>query len=113
MFTNIAHAAETPSMQQGFMQFVPFVLIFVVFYFMIIRPEKKRQQKHKDMVENAKKGEKVITTSGILGTIKNIKEDIVSIEIAENVQIDIMKTAISTIIEDEKKKAKTSAKKEK
>ena len=77
----------------GFSQFVPLILIFVIFYFFLIRPQQKKVKEHKSMVENLKRGDKVITSGGITGTIDRvIDNDKVEVEIAENVKVEIIKS---------------------
>tara|TARA_B100001093_G_scaffold158182_1_gene150686 strand:+ start:4024 stop:4311 length:288 start_codon:yes stop_codon:yes gene_type:complete len=77
----------------GIGQFIPLILIFVIFYFFLIRPQQKKVKEHKSMVENLKRGDKVITSGGITGTIERIIDnDKVEVEIAENVRVEIVKT---------------------
>jgi preprotein translocase subunit YajC len=77
----------------GIGQFIPLILIFIIFYFFLIRPQQKKVKEHKAMVENLKKGDKVITSGGITGTIERvIDNERVEVEIAENVKVEIIKT---------------------
>ena len=84
----------------GIGQFIPLILIFVIFYFFLIRPQQKKVKEHKAMVENLKKGDKVITSGGITGTIERvIDNDRVEVEIAENVKVEIIKaTGIQSLV---------------
>ena len=76
----------------GIGQFIPLILIFVIFYFFLIRPQQKKVKDHKAMVENLKRGDKVITSGGITGTIERlIDNDKVEVEIADNVKVEIVK----------------------
>ena len=76
----------------GIGQFIPLILIFVIFYFFLIRPQQKKVKEHKSMVENLKRGDKVITSGGITGTIDRvIDNDKVEVEIAENVKVEMIK----------------------
>jgi len=76
----------------GIGQFIPLVLIFVIFYFFLIRPQQKKVKEHKTMVEGLKRGDKVITSGGITGTVERIIDnDKVEVEIAENVKVEIVK----------------------
>ena len=80
-------------MDSGIGQFIPLILIFVIFYFFLIRPQQKKVKEHKAMVENLKRGDKVITSGGITGKVERlIDNDTVEIEIAENVKVEIVKT---------------------
>ena len=77
----------------GISQFIPLILIFVIFYFFLIRPQQKKAKEHKAMVENLKRGDKVIASGGIIGTVeKVIDNDKVEIEIAENVKVTLIKS---------------------
>ena len=79
-------------MDAGIGQFIPLILIFVIFYFFLIRPQQKKVKDHKLMVENLKRGDKVITTGGIVGTIERIIDnEKVEVEISENVKVEIVR----------------------
>lgn len=73
----------------------PFILMGGIFYFMLWRPQKKEQQKRQNMLESLKKGDKIITIGGMYGTITNISEKKVTVEVAENVEINFVRSAIS------------------
>jgi preprotein translocase subunit YajC len=76
----------------GIGQFIPLILIFVIFYFFLIRPQQKKVKEHKAMVENLKRGDKVITSGGITGIVERlIDNDTVEVEIADNVKVEIVK----------------------
>ena len=78
--------------ESGFAQLIPLILIFVIFYFFLIRPQQKKVKEHKAMVEGLKRGDKVITSGGITGTVERlIDNDKVEVEIAENVKVEIVK----------------------
>ncbi|MBI5788287.1 MAG: preprotein translocase subunit YajC [Candidatus Schekmanbacteria bacterium] len=83
-------------MLQTVMQFVPLILIFVVFYFLLIRPQQKKQKEAREMLDALKKGDKVITSGGIYGEIESIKDNIVSLKIADKVKIDVARNAIQS-----------------
>ena len=77
----------------GIGQFIPLILIFVIFYFFLIRPQQKKVKEHKIMVQNLKRGDKVVTSGGIVGTVERIMEnDKAEIEISENVKVEIIKS---------------------
>ena len=77
----------------GIGQFIPLILIFVIFYFFLIRPQQKKVKEHKVMVQNLKRGDKVVTSGGIVGTVDRIMEnDKAEIEISENVKVEIVKS---------------------
>ena len=77
----------------GIGQFIPLILIFVIFYFFLIRPQQKKVKEHKAMVEGLKRGDKVITSGGIIGTIERvIDNENVEVKIADNVNVEIVKS---------------------
>jgi len=73
------------------------VLIFVVFYFMLIRPQQKKQKDTQKMLESLRSGDKIVTTGGILGTVTNVKEKTVVVRIADNVKVEMLRSAIQTV----------------
>lgn len=80
------------------MQIVPFIAIGVIFYFLIIRPQSKKQKELEKLIESLKTGDKVVTTGGIHGIIANVREGrVLSLKIADNVKIDIEKSAIASV----------------
>jgi len=76
---------------------IPFVLIIVVFYFLLIRPQQSRQKKHKQLLESLKKGDKVVTNAGILGTVSNFSKETVTLQVADNVKIKILRDTVASI----------------
>ena len=77
----------------GIGQFIPLILIFVIFYFFLIRPQQKKVKEHKAMVESLKRGDKVVTSGGITGTVERIIDnDKIEVEIAENVKVEIVRS---------------------
>ena len=84
----------------GIGQFIPLILIFVIFFFFLIRPQQKKVKEHKAMVESLKRGDKVVSSGGITGTVERlIDNDKVEVEIAENVKVEIVKsTGIQSLV---------------
>ena len=81
-------------MDAGIGQFIPLILIFVIFYFFLIRPQQKKVKEHKLMVEGLKRGDKVITTVGIVGTVERIFDnEKVEVNISENVNVEIVRSS--------------------
>ena len=81
-------------MDAGIGQFIPLILIFVIFYFFLIRPQQKKVKEHKVMVENLKRGDKVVTTGGIVGTVERIIDnEKVEVNISENVNVEIVRSS--------------------
>ena len=90
----------------GFAQFVPLILIFVIFYFFLIRPQQKKMKVHKLMVSSLKRGDKILTTGGILGTVERVMEDDkIEVSISENVTIELIKSSgVQSLMSDTKPK---------
>ncbi len=78
-----------------FMSFLPLIIIFAIFYFLLIRPQQKRAKEHRQMLESLKKGDKVITSGGIYGVVEQVGRETVVIKIAENVKIKLGKAYIA------------------
>lgn len=74
---------------------MPVIFIFIVFYFLLIRPQKKAQDEHKKMISSLKKNDEVVTSGGIHGTIVNVKEATVTIKVDDNVKVDVEKSCIA------------------
>ena len=90
----------------GIGQFIPLILIFVIFYFFLIRPQQKKVKEHKAMVESLKKGDKVVTSGGITGIISRvIDNDKVEVEIADNVTVEVIRgTGIQSLMNSQEVK---------
>ena len=88
-----------------FAQFIPLILIFVIFYFFLIRPQQKRVKEHKDMVKNLKRGDEVITSGGIIGKVDRVYEDDkLEIEISDGVKVNVIKNTLQSHLKKEIKK---------
>jgi preprotein translocase subunit YajC len=100
---SVAWAQGTASGSTGstLLSFLPFILIFVIFYFLLILPQQKRQKKLKAMLEALKKGDKIVTSSGIWGTITNLGKDTVTVQIADNTKVKVQRDHISRVRGDE------------
>jgi|TARA_Y100001970_G_scaffold12920_1_gene14725 preprotein translocase subunit YajC len=87
-------------MDAGIGQFIPLILIFVIFYFFLIRPQQKKVKDHKAMVEALKRGDKVITSGGILGTVERIIDnEKVEVKISDNVNVEVVRaTGIQSLV---------------
>jgi len=79
------------------MSFLPVIFIFVIFYFLLIRPQKKSQDEHKKMVAGLKKNDEVITSGGIHGTVVNVKEASVTLKVDDNVKIEVQRNSIAAM----------------
>ncbi len=106
MLTGLAYAMA-PNTQAGqgpgggLLSFLPLILIFVIFYFMLIRPQQKRAKEHKAMLDNLKKGDKVVTSGGEYGVVEEVRTNTVVLKIAENVRVKYGKGYIASIRTDE------------
>src|SRR4051812_24149060 len=79
-------------------QFAPLVLIFVVFYFLLIRPQQKRAKEHRDMLGSVRRGDRVVTGGGIVGSVIKVADDELTVEIAENVRVKVIRSTVTTIL---------------
>lgn len=97
---DFAHAASTPEQPNIFMQFAPLVLILVVFYFLVMRPQQKKFKAHQAMLAELKVGDRVILASGFAGKITKVGEKFFSVEIARNVEVQVERNAVATKAEE-------------
>ena len=97
-FVQNAWAQEAPTAGSGFMSLFPLILIFVVFYFFLIRPQMKQAKEHKQMVEALAKGDEVVTSGGMLGKITKIGDSFINIEIASNIEVKVQKHSVTAIL---------------
>ena len=93
-FAEDAPQAAAPGVS-GLMSIAPLIILFVIFYFLLIRPQQKRSKEHKQMISAIQKGDQVITTGGIHGRVASVNEDSISVEIAEGVKVKVSREAIS------------------
>ena len=93
-------------MDSGIAQFIPLILIFVIFYFFLIRPQQKKVKEHKLMVDNLKRGDKVVTSGGIVGTIERIIDaEKAEVLISDNVKVEVVKaTGIQALVNSQEVK---------
>jgi preprotein translocase subunit YajC len=93
-----AQAAPAAGGEPGIMGFLPIILMFVLLYFLMIRPQMKRAKEQKAMVESLQKGDEVITAGGVLGRITKVADPYVTLQIAPNTEISVQKAAVSTVL---------------
>jgi preprotein translocase subunit YajC len=92
-------AAPGPAPQGNMMTaLLPFVAVFAIFYLLIIKPQRKKQKKHQDLVNRLKPGDRVITSGGIYGTVMGVQQDRIELKIAANTKVEITKGAIGVIL---------------
>jgi len=106
-----AQAAEEAAVQAGnpITMFLPFIMMFAVIYFLMIRPQQKQRKEHQKMLSNLKVNDKVVTTSGIIGKIMTIKEDknivVIRVDETSNTKIEFQKHTIASVLEKEENNA--------
>jgi preprotein translocase subunit YajC len=105
---DIAYAQTAPGLGSPgqLLSFLPLILIFVVFYFLLIRPQQKRAKQHQEMLGKLKKNDEVMTSGGIYGKVVALTENVVTLEVAPNVRIRVNRPQISTVVTSEKAAAK-------
>lgn len=96
-----AHAAD-PAPAAGFggglMSFLPLIIIFVIFYFLLIRPQSKRAKEHREMVAKLAKGDEVVAGGGILGRVTDVSDSYVTVEVADGVAIKVQRAAVAQVL---------------
>jgi len=96
-FIASAHAQDA-TQPGGLMSFLPLIIIFVIFYFLLIRPQMKRAKEHKKLVAELGNGDEVVTNGGLLGRITDVGESFITVELADNVQIKVQRHAIASVM---------------
>lgn len=86
-----------PDSSAGLLSLIPFLLIFVVFYFLLILPQQRRQKKQRELLDSLKKGDKVITSSGIWGTVTNLDKETATLQVADNTKIRLQRDHVASI----------------
>ncbi len=81
--------------------FVPLIVLFAIFYFVLIRPQQKQQKQRKEMLDNLKKGDRIVTIGGIFGIVKEIDETVMSLRVADNLNLKFERSAVSKVIQEE------------
>jgi len=107
-FSLQAQPAARPQGSFSLTAMIPFILVFVIFYFLLIRPQRLKQRKHQEMVEELKPGDKVITAGGIHGTVMGVQKDKIELKVAANVKVDIAKNSIAVILTSKQKEKQIS-----
>src|ERR1051325_5536916 len=115
MLISPAYAQGTSLMDQSaLVQFLPLVLIFIVFYFLLIRPQQKKQKEHRTMLDALRRGERVVTGGGIVGTVsKVVSPEEVEVDIAQNARVRVLRSTISSVLAKPDPAAAREAAKEK
>jgi preprotein translocase subunit YajC len=98
MIFSIVYAMAPPSGSEGgntIMAFMPLIIIFVIFYFLLIRPQQKRAKEHRNFLNSLNRGDEVITAGGLIGKITGLTDDVVTVEIADKVRVKVLRNQIS------------------
>ncbi len=97
VFTGIAYAmgGKADGASGGLASLIPILLMFVIFYFILIRPQQKQARKHQDFVRNLKAGDRVVTTGGLHGTVTGLTDTTITLEIADKVRVKVTRSAVS------------------
>ena len=96
-----APAPASPGVGSGLFGILPFVFIFVIMYYVMLRPQMRRQKEQARLVSALKTGDRVVTSSGIHGLISNVKDTTVIVKVADNVKIEMEKTAVTNVVKTE------------
>jgi len=94
----LAQTAPAAGPASGLMSFLPLILIFLVFYFLLIRPQMKRAKEHKTLISALANDDEVITSGGLLGRITELSDDFVSVEISPGVNVKVQRQAVATVL---------------
>lgn len=89
-------AAAAP--EGGLLGFIPLILIFVIFYFLIIRPQVKRAKEHKKLTESVAKGDEVVTGGGLLGKVTDVSDNFVTLEISEGIEVKVQRQSVASLV---------------
>lgn len=87
-----------PAPQGGLLQFLPLVILMLVMYFLMIRPQQKKAKEHRLMVDALKKGDEIVTQGGLLGKVADVNETFIAVKLADNVQINIQRHAVTALM---------------
>lgn len=98
MLISNAYAQAAAPASAGVMEFLPLIVLVIVFYFLILRPQQKRAKEHRIMLDGLQKGDEVVTSGGVLGRVIKVGDPYASLEIADNVTVQIQKSTIQTVL---------------
>ncbi|MFI0395517.1 preprotein translocase subunit YajC [Paracoccus jiaweipingae] len=99
MFATPAFAqAAAPGGASALTQFIPLILIFVIMYFLMIRPQQKRLKEHRQMVDAISRGDQVVTAGGLIGKVTNVMDDQIEVEIAQGVKVKVVRSTVGQVL---------------
>lgn len=102
-FELIAMAAPAEGQGNPLSMFAPMLIIFAIFYFMLIRPQQRKERERRAMVEAIKSGDRVIFCGGLIGTVANVKDSVLVIKIADNVKVEVARGAVTRVLDKDAK----------
>jgi len=112
MFISSAWAQQAggiPGLPEGVVQFVPLILIFAVFYFLLIRPQQKKMKQHREMLAEIGRGDRIVTNGGIIGTvIKVMNENEIQVEIADGVRVLVVRSMVTSVLDKTESKSEAA-----
>ena len=103
VFEFLAMAPPAEGQGGGLGMFMPMIIIFAIFYFMLIRPQQRKEKERRKMIDEVKTGARVVFSGGIIGTVSNVKEATFMIKIADNVKVEVARGAVSRVLEKDDK----------
>lgn len=95
---NFAYAQTTAQQPSMLASFIPLILIFLIFYFLLIRPQQKRQKEHKILLESIKRNDEILTSGGIIGKVLKAENDNLTVEISKGVNVSILRSTVADVI---------------
>ena len=98
-------AVSAAAPKSGIMNFMPLIVIFAIFYFLLIRPQQKKAKEHQQLLNNLNRGDKVVTSGGLYGTINALRGKVVEVKIADNVKVQVLRSAISSVVTNDSQSA--------
>jgi preprotein translocase subunit YajC len=102
-------SGEQQTSAPAFLQLMPLILLFVVFYLLLIRPQQKQRKEHEAMIKSLRTGDRVVTSGGIHGVVTNVKERTVMVKIADNVKVELNKSAVAAVTQRAESESSSSS----
>lgn len=97
-------AGQAAGQPNPVMSFVPLILMFVIFYFLLIRPQQKKQKEHRTMIENLKRGDRIVTAGGLYGRVLEARDDVLLVELAKGVEVQLARGSVAAVLGKEQAK---------
>jgi preprotein translocase subunit YajC len=107
------NGVAAPGSAGGLASFIPLILMFVIFYFLLIRPQQKKTKEHRDMIASVKKGDRIVTSGGIHGQVTAVEDATLTVEISDKVRIKLNRANVSGLVQSQSQQVKKAAEPEK